>query len=396
MNGPPNRPIPWRWITAAVVVLALILAAVAFRRPSGQAVPTAQATPRDLRVPITSDGTLEPPPGGEMRASDAATVAALLAAEGQRVKKGTPLVQLANPDLSQSALTARSGALELSEERQRAGADVDQLRRESEHRRHVFEADGRLLKESAIPRATYDSDELAWRDSQERLRQAQARLESLGGAGGGRAELSAESARELQRRVASLTVRAPADGIVYGLPRKAGETVAAGQVVASVADPEHLRVRTRVDQPDLPRIAVGQRMVVTFDGLPDRRWEGTVLSVPSGVTETGGRQVGEVLGEISDPRLSLPPNASVNVQIIVGEKRGALSIPRAALLRDADQRYVYVLEKGRARRRPVSVGLVGLSDVEITNGLSENEIVLIPGALALSDGMRVNVTKAVS
>jgi len=97
-------------------------------------------------------------------------------------------------------------------------------------------------------------------------------------------------------------------------------------------------------------------MIVTFDGLPDRRWEGKVLSVPSGVTETGGRQVGEVVGEISDTRLTLPPNASVNVQIIVGEKRSALSIPRAALQRDGDRRYVYVLEKGRARRRPVTVG----------------------------------------
>jgi membrane fusion protein (multidrug efflux system) len=73
-----------------------------------------------------------------------------------------------------------------------------------------------------------------------------------------------------------------------------------------------------------------------------------------------------------------------------------LSIPRAALLRDGDQRYVYVLEKRRARRRPVSVGLVGLSDVEIANGLSEKEIVLIPGAVALSEGMRVNVAKAAS
>ena len=118
-----------------------------------------------------------------------------------------------------------------------------------------------------------------------------------------------------------------------------------------------------------------------------------MLSVPSGVTETGGRQVGEVVGEISDPRLTLPPNASVNVQIIVGEKRAALSIPRAALLRDGDQRYVYVLEKGRARRRPVSVGLVGLSDVEIANGLSEKEIVLIPGTVALSDGLKVRTAR---
>ena len=393
MNGPEPRPMRWRWIATALAALALVLAAVALRRPSGPPVPTARAMRRDLLVPITSDGTLEPPPGGEVRASDPATVAALLVAEGQRVTRGTPLVRLANPELAQSALTARSGALELSEERQRAAAEVDRLRGESEHRRRVFEADARLLKESAISRATYDADELAWRDSEERLRQAEARLESLGGRAGGRAELSAESARELERRVASLTVRAPADGIAYGLPRKAGETIAAGQVVASVADPEHLRVRTRVDEPDLPRIAVGQRMVVTFDGLPDRRWEGKVLSVPSGVTESGGRQVGEVLGEISDSRLTLPPNASVNVQIVVGEKHGALSIPRAALLREGDHRYVFVLENGRARRRNVSVGLIGLSEVEIASGLSENEIVLIPGVLPLFDGLKVRTAR---
>jgi len=393
MNGPEPRPMRWRWIATALAALALVLAAVALRRPSGPPVPTVRAMRRDLLVPITSDGTLEPPPGGEVRASDPATVAALLVAEGQRVTRGTPLVRLANPELAQSALTARSGALELSEERQRAAAEVDRLRGESEHRRRVFEADARLLKESAISRATYDADELAWRDSEERLRQAEARLESLGGRAGGRAELSAESARELERRVASLTVRAPADGIAYGLPRKAGETIAAGQVVASVADPEHLRVRTRVDEPDLPRVAVGQRMVVTFDGLPDRRWEGKVLSVPSGVTESGGRQVGEVLGEISDSRLTLPPNASVNVQIVVGEKHGALSIPRAALLREGDHRYVFVLENGRARRRNVSVGLIGLSEVEIASGLSENEIVLIPGTVPLSEGVKVRTAR---
>lgn len=396
MNDGADRAISWQWIVAAAVVAAVILAAVAFRRPPAASVPAARAARRDLFASITSDGTLEPPAGGEVRAAENATVGAILVHEGDRVTRGTPLVRLVNPELEQASLTARSGALSLGEERTRAAAELDQARRESEHLRAVFEADARLLKQSAIPRATYEADELAYRQSQDRVREAQARLESLEGgrgasASGSRVKLSAESARDLERRVAALTVRAPADGIVYGLPRKVGETVAAGQLVASVADPERLRVRTRVDQPDLPRVKVGQRMIVTFDGLPDRRWEGKVLAVPSGVIEAGGRQVGEVIGEISDRRLSLPPNASVNVQIVVGEKKNALAIPRAALLREGERRYVYVLEKGRARRREVSVGLVGLSDVEITSGLAEGETVLIPGTVPLSDGMRVRV-----
>ncbi len=399
MNENSHRRAPWRWVLLAAAVLAVGLAAVAFHGPSGAAFATARAVRRNLLVPILSDGTLEPPPGGELRAPESASVAAILVAEGQRVRKGTALVKLENPELSQAALSARSAALQFAEERARAAGDLEQQKREAVHLKQIFEADGRLIKESAIPRATYEADELAYRQAVERVRSAQARLDSLAGAANGgdgapsRLELALASARELERRVAALKLSAPADGIVYGLPRKTGETVQAGQVIANVADPEHLRVRARVDQPDLPRTEVGQRLIVSFDGLPDRRWEGKVLAVSAGVREAGGREVGEVLGEISDRRLSLPPNASVNVQIVVGEKQSALAIPRAALFRDGERRFVYRLESGRARRREVAVGLVGLNEVEISSGLEEKDVVILPGMVPLSDGLRVAATR---
>jgi RND family efflux transporter MFP subunit len=395
MDDPVYR-IPWRWIAGVAVVVTLALAVIAFRGPSGVSVTTARAVRKDLVVPILSDGTLEPPAGGELRASEGAAVAAIPAREGERVAKGATLVVLVSPELTQAALQARSTAAQLSEERIRAAGELEQQKRETARAKETFEADARLLKESAIPRATYETDELAYRQAAERLRMAQARFASLAGSGAGRSrlELAEEAARELERRVAALTVKAPIEGIAYGLPRKTGETVAAGQVVASVADPAHLRVRARVDQPDLPRVAVGQRLIVTFDGLPDRRWEGKVLAVSAGVREASGREVGEVLGEISDKPLSLPPNASVNVQIVVGEKHGVLTIPRAALFRDGNRRFVYRLEEGRARRRDASIGLIGLNDVEITNGLQENDSVILPGTVPLSDGLRVTTARS--
>lgn len=390
MNDPVNR-IPWRWIAGMAVLLTLALTVIAFRGPSGVAVGTARAARKDLIVPILSDGTLEPPAGGELRAPEAATVAAIPAREGERVAKGATLVILQSPELTQQALQARSTAAQLSEERIRAAGDLEQQKRETARAKETFDADARLVKESAIPRAVFEADELAYRQAVEKLRVAQARFESLAGSGAGRSrlELSQAAARELERRVAALTVTAPVAGIAYGLPRKAGETVAAGQVVANVADPEHLRVRARVDQPDLPRIAIGQRLIVTFDGLPDRRWEGKILVVSSGVREASGREVGEVLGEISDKPLSLPPNASVNVQIVVGEKHGVLTIPRAALQRDGNRRFAWRLEDGRARRRDVTVGLIGLNDVEVAGGLQENDTVILPGTVPLADGLRV-------
>ena len=389
--APAPRRVRPGWAAAAAAAVAAILAAVAYSRPPGLIVETAKVVRKNLIVPILSDGVLEPPAGGELRAGEAGIVGAILVRDGERVLRGQELARLDNPELSVSAREARSGTLELSGERARAEADASEARRNADHQRQRLEADRRLLAQAAVPRSLVEADVLAAAEAVDRRRAAEARLSALAGNGSAsRLSIATASARELEHRVGALSLRAPYDGVVYGLPRRAGETVAAGQVVASVADPAHLRVRTRVDEPDLPRVAAGQRLTVTFDGLPDRRWDGRVIEVPSGVHDAGGRRVGEVIGEIADESRSLPPNASVNVQIVAGEKALALAIPRAALLREGDARFVYLLEDGRARRRSVTIGLVGLNDVEITGGMPEASVVILPGGATLHDGLRVS------
>ena len=373
-------------LAAAGLVVLLVLGVAALSRPEGTAASATTVARADLVVPILSDGVLEPPEGGELRAPDRATVAGIPVKEGQRVQRGAVLIELENAALSTRSRDARAAVAELEAERAKAESDVETARLQAAQARKVFEADGRLLAQGAITQAAADGDEASWRAAEQRERAARARLASLTGS---RLSLASDSARELSRGAAELTVRAPADGVVYNLPRRVGETVEEGQLVASVADPDHLRVRVRVDQPDLPRIAAGQRLVVSFDGLPERKWEGKVTLVSPGLREVSGRQVGEVLGEIADPTSQLPPNASVNVQVVAAEKRGALVVPRGALNREGDRRYVWLLLDGRARRRDVTVGLIGLTQVEIAAGLSGGERVLTAGAAPLSEGMRV-------
>jgi len=373
-------------VGVAALVVLLVIAVAALRRPDGVVAQTAKASRQDLLVPILSDGTLEPPAGGELRARDPGTVAVIRVREGERVRRGEVLLVLENPALSARARDARGTLSELEAERTSAAADLEAAKAEAERAKKTFESDRRLLSEGAITRAAAEADELALANAQERLRAARARYESLTSS---RVGLSAASAAELSRRQDELTVRAPADGVVYNLPRRVGESIEEGQVVASVADPDHLRLRVRVDQPDLPRIAAGQRLVVSFDGLPDRSWAGRVTQVSPGLRELGGRQVGEILGEIADPTSRLPPNASVNVQIVVGEKKSALVVPRAAVNRDGEKRFVWVFQDGRARRRDVALGLVGLSEVEIASGISDGDRVLLAGPVPLSEGLRV-------
>ncbi len=374
------------------LTMAVGLALLASGRGQGVPVRLARATRSRLVVPVLCSGTLQPPPGGELRAAEGGLVAAILAKEGERVRKGLPLLKLDAPDLVARATTAREELQQLQEARVVAEAQVEAEKREAAYRGQVFEADKRLLELAALSRSVYEADELAARQVEARLRAAEARLESIGGGSrdsSSRLGLAIARARDLDARVEGLTVRAPADGVAYGLPHRVGEAVTPGQVVANVTDPERPHVRLRVDPPDLPRVAVDQRFIVTFDGLPDRQWDGRIEAVAPGLREASGREVGEVLGVISGSGQALPFGASVNARIVVGERPSALIVPRAALHRDGERRFVYVERDRRAQRRDISVGLVGLTEVEVTAGLGESEAVLLPGDVPLSPDLRI-------
>jgi membrane fusion protein (multidrug efflux system) len=329
------------WIAAIAVC-----AAACHPAPTVQ---TATAARRTLTVPILADGSLVAPPGSEVRSPEGGVIGAILVREGQRVTRGAPIIRLDNPDLLQRVLASRSESAQLAEEEQRSSAELAAAQRERDHLRSIVDSDARLIKAGAIT--------------------------------------------EQQRAAATLLVlRAPVDGIVFNLPREGGIGVAPGQLVATVGDPQHARVRARVDAPDLPRIRAGQRMIVKFEGLPNQKWEGTIVLVPPGLREVAAREVGEVIGEITGDVSALPSNASVNVEIVVGEKASALVIPRGALMRDGNTRFVYVYADGKARRTPMEVGLIGPNEVEVISGLRDGDRVILPGAIPLRDGEAVKVS----
>ncbi len=319
-----------------------------------------------------------------------ATVDRVLVRDGARASAGDVLVRLSAPDLERQARDARAEATSLETERTSLLAEVAALADESARRQRTGESDERLLRSGAITAEVRDADAAAADDARSRLASARARLAALDpGRAGSRLALARHSAEDLESRVARLLVTAPAAGIVYELPRRSGERVEAGQVIAAVADPSRRRVRARVDEPDLPKIAPGQPLTATFDGLPGREWRGRVDTVSATLRDEAGRRVGDVTGEIADPDALLPGNASVNVSIVTAFHEGALVVPRAALGRDGERRFVFLLADSRARRRDVSVGLLGATEAEITSGLSAGDRVLLPGSTPLSDGARV-------
>jgi HlyD family secretion protein len=379
-------PTAWRKVWSAVATAALC--ATACR--DVPAVQTATATRRSLRVPILADGTLEPPPGREVRAPEAGVIGAIYVREGQRVARDLPLARLDNPDLEQRVMASRSESAQLAEEQLRSANDAATTQQERDRLRAITESDVRLAKAGAITEQERASDQWNYQQSVEKARRAEAHIADTAR----RKRIADNSTHALESRAALLILRAPNDGIVYNLPRTVGESIAPGQLVATVADPARVRVRARVDAPDLPRVRIGQRLIVTFDGLPNRQWDGRIVIVPPGLREVAGREVGEVIGEISGDAAALPANASVNVEIVAGEKVSVLVIPRGTLLRDGAKRFVYRYVDGKARRTPVAVGLIGPTEVEITDGLREGDRVILPGNAPIRDGQSVTMGTA--
>jgi len=207
---------------------------------------------------------------------------------------------------------------------------------------------------------------------------------------GAEAQAAYEAAEDA---LAKSSVRAPFDGIVYTLPVKQGAYVQTGDLLLQVGDLSQMLVRTFVDEPEIGRLAAGQKIEVTWDALPDRVWKGSVLTVPSTVKLRGSRNVGEVTCTVENHDLRLLPNINVGVTVITAEHGSVLTVLREAVRMDDSKPYVYQVEDGVLKHREVQVSLQNLTRVEITAGLPENSVVALSSVdtKPLIEGARVKV-----
>jgi HlyD family secretion protein len=270
-----------------------------------------------------------------------------------------------------------------------AEAEVEQARGQRDATERLVSKQAATSTEFAQARLTLERAE-ATRDALAKKRQA-LRRDSAAQENVARLAVrhSQEAVRVLEQQVESASVRAPADGVVYSMPAKRGVRVEPGTVLASVADLTALRLRAFVDEPDLGSVEPEQAIEVSWSGLPNQQWQGRVLRVPKAVVARGDRTVGEVICSVTGDGQRLIPGLGVDVRIRVFSSTHSLLVPRNAVRSDSGGRYVFVVEDGVVRRRPVVVGLAGAAQSAVSSGLREGEWVALPSDLPLSDGMRV-------
>ena len=214
-----------------------------------------------------------------------------------------------------------------------------------------------------------------------------------------RVEASAAEARAAYAAAQDLlhhsNVTAPFAGTVYQLPVKPGSLCNGGELLVQVANLEKVRVRAFVDEPEIGRLAKGQKVEIKWDAIPGRTWDGTLTRVPTSVTMVGTRTVGEITSEIDNSDRKLLPNVNVNVSIISARHDNALTVSREAVHDVDGKRYVYKIEEDKILAQEVQTGLSSLTRVEVLKGIPEGALIAL-GAInsqPLRTGMDVKVVE---
>lgn len=267
--------------------------------------------------------------------------------DGQLVRRGDPIVTLAQQEES----AARDAALEQLAEHQR------------ELNRLVS-----LLQNQSIARQQVDQRKTLLRVTQQRI-------------------------KELDARIQDRTIRAPFDGVLGLRKISVGALVEPGDAITTLDDVSRIKLDFTVPETYLDALAVGAAVSAASRTLGERTFTGTVTSIDTRVDPATRSAV--VRAVLPNPDRALKPGMLLTVTLVKNERRAPV-IPEDALVPLQRKNFVWVVDPARSNtveRREVTIGQRRPGEVEITGGLEENELVIVRGTDRVRSGDRVQISQ---
>jgi RND family efflux transporter MFP subunit len=326
-----------------------------------------------------------------------------LTADGTQVKKGDVVVEF-DPSKTTQDLAQDNSALKSAE------AETEQAR-----------AQGRLKEEentTAVMKAKYDVEvakldaskgeilsriegaeaKLKVSDAEQAFRQAEEKQKSdrsLNEAAiDGHRNASSKARFDAERAahaLASMVLRAPADGAVSLIPVwhdggeapfKAGERVWSGSPIAQLPDSSSLHVTARVDETERGRLAVAQTATIQLDAIADRQFTGklerigTIAAMDFSAGWPIPRNFALEIGiDQNDPRLK--PGMTAQITVIVDRVPNAISIPAQALFVKSGRTVAYVWSGSKFEERGIQIERRSRDRALISNGLKSGDMVAL-------------------
>lgn len=320
---------------------------------------------------------------------------------GRVVAAGDPLVRVESPEVDSRLEQERSilYSLESELERQRIVAkqseiqtrqDIGLLEVELEAAKRAMDRAERTRREGILNAVEYER-------AQDELEVAKLKL----GLAKEKAEFQKETlefevrerasqverqrlvVEEVERQVDELTIRSPVDGLVSRVMVNDRDAVTEGQPLVMVVDLSAFEVEVMIPENYADEIGPDTEAVITYDG---REYPGAVKSVSP---EVEGSRVRGVVSFSGESPAGLKQNQRVSTRLVLETRPDVLKVPRGPFLESAAGRSAYVIEDGVAVKRPIEVGSVSVSEVEIVAGLEPGEEIIISDTTRFEGAERV-------
>lgn len=186
-------------------------------------------------------------------------------------------------------------------------------------------------------------------------------------------------------------VKAPIDGVVASVPPKAGNFIQINTPIVRIVDISTLEATLNVPERELATMEVGLPVTLMVDALPGKSFTGVVERI-SPVVDAGSGTFRVITRFDSDGGLQAGMFGRISIDY--DQRADAMVVPRNALLEGEGDPAVFVVEGDKVRRAAIQPGYMDGSWVEIRDGLSPDDRVVVAGKTTLRDGSAVTVIDA--
>lgn len=406
--------------TAAIIVIG---AAFMMRRGGGGLAVETQAAARKaaFRSTVTASGQIVAQRYADIGSSVMGRLVELRVKEGDAVKAGQIVARIdaVQAAASATAATARVKGAEAdlraaADSLQGSQADVDAARARAQEAQLKLQRTRDLRKDGLVPQAELDSATAGADTAAAQVKAAEAALRRLQ-QGREAADRRVAESRADAARVADLLAKtdilAPIAGVVTRLPVQEGEMVVMGiqgqlgTTIMTISDLAAIDAEVKVAEADVLRIQIGQPASVTLEAIPGVPFTGRVVEVGASalpITGTGAAaREFRVKVRLDDPDARLRPGLTCDTEILTAERQNVLVVPLQAVVVRAgpdgkERTGVFVADGGTVRFQPVTAGLIGGLDIEVSGVNEGTSIVTGPfqALRELQDGQAVRAAKA--
>lgn len=184
-----------------------------------------------------------------------------------------------------------------------------------------------------------------------------------------------DAMKKAEADLAATALVSPLSGTITSLKIVSGEEVTGGVEIGRIADTNNINFAGEVDETEIPKVAVGQKATVKLDAYSE-----PIVTIVSKIgaqsitTSTGATAYAVTLPIPTERKYRLGMNGEA--RIIIGEAQNVLVIPNEALV---DDKYIRVKNGQSYSKKEIRKGLESDFEVEVTDGLSRGQVILVSG-----------------